>query len=128
MCAACATKDSELSCYDAALRQQVTYTNYSWTDPIPFEHCRRPVRFARPRGCESSSRPYQPRFSRRRRYFCCELCASRFANARRQRRSAEARQLKCVCCSKPLVAERADQQFCSSACRQRAYRQRRRAA
>jgi hypothetical protein len=63
--------------------------------------------------------------NRRRPDFCCDLCASREANrvARDIRREMRDNRT-CKQCRTNFESTRADASFCSSACRQRAYRER----
>lgn len=63
--------------------------------------------------------------------FCSQRCRSRFnhdrASTRRLEKRIEAGPVHCAECDEVMEARRSDSTFCSSACRQRAYRQRRRA-
>jgi hypothetical protein len=69
------------------------------------------------------------RFSRRHRY-CCEHCqfvdqsARLAAAARRHRAEARGPSRPCAECGEPFEAKRGDARYCSSACRQKAYRKR----
>ena len=52
---------------------------------------------------------------------CCDRCEQRIHRRNRRR----IKQPICTACGKPFEPKRSDASFCSSACRQRAYRQRR---
>jgi hypothetical protein len=57
--------------------------------------------------------------------FCCDRCAAQYWNEPRKQRRAEARaSLRCQECAEVIDAGRSDAKYCSSACRQRAYRAR----
>jgi hypothetical protein len=61
-----------------------------------------------------------------RRAFCSEVCAYRFHNRVRDERAAAARAGRsCEQCGETFDATRSDQRYCSPACKQRAYRERR---
>lgn len=71
-------------------------------------HCGRPVRL--------KPRKYQ------RRFWCSNRCSQRWYNAHRIPRYKP--RVICGCCGSDFKPARRDAAFCSSACRQRAYRQR----
>jgi hypothetical protein len=56
--------------------------------------------------------------------FCCDLCVSRWRNSLTKAARREANQKTCVWCDTPFQATRHDALWCSSACRQAAYRER----
>jgi hypothetical protein len=57
--------------------------------------------------------------------FCCERCKRRYFTKRAKEQRARARQdLRCEVCGEPFEAARSDAKYCSNACRQRAYRER----
>jgi hypothetical protein len=93
------------------------------------EQCVGPTARSRPaRPCEHCQRSvHQPNdFRSHRRTFCCELCerAARATAARQQR--SDARDTRpCEDCGEIFEPTRTDARFCSSPCRQRAYRKRR---
>jgi hypothetical protein len=60
-----------------------------------------------------------------RRTFCSDSCRQREASSRRAQARLRARQRACDGCGVTFVGTRADAHYCSSACRQRAYRLRR---
>jgi hypothetical protein len=63
--------------------------------------------------------------NRRRPDFCCDLCASREANrVAKDIRSRTRENKTCKQCQAKFDGTRADANFCSAACRQRAYRER----
>jgi hypothetical protein len=85
-------------------------------DPQPCKHCGRPV--------------HQEYGGRDRRFtFCCEMCAkavhSAIASTAAKEHRAEARSPRpCEACGETFEPARADARFCSSVCKQRAYRRR----
>ena len=89
---------------------------WGWWPPSPCLHCGRPIIASRNR------RP--PKL------FCCSAkCDAAVLNAaaRRERRSRRTER-SCNGCRKPFEPKRADATYCSPACRQLAYRQRRKLA
>src|SRR5262245_46376784 len=85
---------------------------HSYWDPLPCGGCGRPVHnitFQPPPSC----------------CFCCQRCApaARAARARERRRLARCDR-SCERCGETFEPKRADAKFCSSACRQAAYRHR----
>ena len=61
----------------------------------------------------------------KRRVFCCERCQWSYYNARQVASRAKDRAgAECVVCGQPFEPARAGALYCSDACRQRAYRQR----
>lgn len=106
-----------VSCSDCVIIQR---------NPEPCDSCGRPT-------WDERSHPVVPVFdeiigSYRRRRFCCERCQNGFYRRRRRRRIAEKRRAdgskQCQECHDTLDGQRADARYCSSACRQRAYRSR----
>jgi hypothetical protein len=67
-------------------------------------------------------------YARRRYLFCSQACRAQHSNRLVSERGAWRREKVCVVCSKEFTAKRADTKTCSSACRQKAYRQRKKAA
>lgn len=57
-----------------------------------------------------------------RRLYCCEKCGDRYRQARRRRPKALPQLVRCESCGREFEPSRADGRYCSSACRQRAYR------
>jgi hypothetical protein len=55
---------------------------------------------------------------------CSERCAWTARNRRRATVAAILRRRRCLACNEAFAAPRSDARYCSSACRQRAYRQR----
>lgn len=106
-----------------------------WYRPTPCEWCGRAVAFLVP---HTAVRQLVPGYWRpeaqgavlaaephHRRVFCSAYCRSREASGRRVAARALARQGRpCQGCSQPFTASRTDGRYCSSACRQRAYRRR----
>jgi hypothetical protein len=96
-----------------------------WTVAPVCERCRSKWREYRdPRPCENCGRNVHQQNNLRshRRTFCCEDCKKVVSIAAARRRRADARGARrCETFEPP----RADGRFCSSACRQRAYRRRR---
>jgi hypothetical protein len=59
------------------------------------------------------------------RTYCCDRCQYAFYRKRRRQRSLEEREERhCSVCDKVLTDQRGDAVYCSSSCRQRAYRRR----
>lgn len=116
MCGKCAAEDSTyvVTNFDGRL---LTVVLYKWSHPTACPCCGRLVCFARAK----RARPLPEKHRR----FCCDLCAIRAANARRRLIRRECRLTRCHCCKKWFTGARDDAKFCSAACRQRAYRQRR---
>ncbi len=63
-------------------------------------------------------------FSDVRRRYCGAVCAARGATARARERRATRRERICRRCHEPFTGRRRDASYCSSACRQAAYRHR----
>jgi hypothetical protein len=92
------------------------------------------------RDCEGCGRPtvdrsrhrwvYDPGIGPNRRTFCSRRCKDAHYRHRRQHRLAEERAQagphRCADCDEIMDGQRSDARYCSSACRQRAYRARRR--
>jgi hypothetical protein len=82
--------------------------------------------------CSTCERPivYKPtrRGSVARRVFCSYRCQYTFHNRRRSERDQGLREKVCEVCSKEFTATRAHAKTCSPACKQRAYREREKAA
>jgi hypothetical protein len=81
--------------------------------------CRRTVNH-RQRNAPWRQRPDRPLSA-----YCSERCRWGAANRRRRDTTAAQRQRTCATCGQPFTPPRADGRYCSHACRQRAYRQRR---
>jgi hypothetical protein len=81
------------------------------------------------RPCGYCARPvgwYDDQARRRRTlYYCCNRCRGRAYNQLQKARRSAARHLTCATCKTTFTPARADGRYCSPACRQRAYRQRR---
>ena len=58
------------------------------------------------------------------RTFCSDTCGRAYHNQLRKEKRAEGRQKVCKICGKDFTAAREDTKTCSPACRQKAYRQR----
>jgi hypothetical protein len=86
-------------------------------DERPCSTCERPVVF------KMTRRDYQGRP-----VFCCYRCEYTYQNHKRSERDQHLRQKVCEVCSKEFTATRAHTKTCSAACKQRAYRERRKAA
>jgi hypothetical protein len=81
-----------------------------------------------PHTCDTCGRAVvvEVRGSRSRRHvFCCERCASRWHNEQRNQRARQARERTCPICGRAFVGSRRDASTCSPACRQKAFRLRR---
>jgi hypothetical protein len=77
--------------------------------------------------CETCGRPVvQGWHATRTHTFCCERCARHAGNLRQAERTAVDLHRICPCCGGAFEARRRDTRWCSSFCRERAYRQRRR--
>lgn len=75
--------------------------------------------------CEVCFRPYYRRSQRAQHWFCCDSCEWRYRNQLAKRRHGPAESRTCEQCGHSFHA-RADSRHCSPACRQKAYRQRKR--
>ena len=64
----------------------------------------------------------------RRHVFCCERCRWTYYNTARNERAAQAREKACEVCGESFTATRTDARTCSPACKQKAYRQRKKEA
>jgi len=84
-------------------------------------------RYRNPKPCEGCQRSvYREQGNRdHRRCFCCDACRKRVAvvDAREKRRRTRSTQ-QCATCGEMFEPPRTDAKFCSSPCRQRAYRTR----
>jgi hypothetical protein len=63
-----------------------------------------------------------------RRTFCSDRCKEAYREELREEKKAEARKKVCEVCGEEFIATRRDQKTCSDACRQKAYRRRRKEA
>jgi hypothetical protein len=79
---------------------------------MPCATCQRPVRHER-------TTRWQPRV------YCCYRCEYTYHNRRRSERDEHLRQKVCEVCAEGFTATRAHAKTCSPACKQKAYRQRR---
>jgi hypothetical protein len=61
-------------------------------------------------------------------FFCCERCEYAHYTRQRAKRRVAAREKVCEVCSKGFTASRKDAKTCSPACKQKAYREREKAA
>ena len=116
------------------IAQYVSYSRMGhsqrWQTPI-CKRCRptpsygRHGRWCAPQPCESCGRPvhYRPSY-RRRHVLCSSRCAWLAASKRRSATTGAARHKACAVCGTVFDPPRADARYCSPACRQRAYRQR----
>jgi hypothetical protein len=98
------------------------YGDVWWDEDLLSYYLKRP--------CETCERPvYKSRDNVRRQYVvCCESCRSACYNrVRRERRAARFRSKVCEVCGKPFTATRSDTKTCTAACKQKAYRQRKKA-
>jgi len=85
------------------------------------------IRFHPPRPCEGCGRPVHQElnFRSHRRTFCCRNCECAVrTTAARQARSEARGTRPCKGCGETFEPTRTDAHFCSSRCRQRAYRRR----
>lgn len=85
-----------------------------------------------PKPCQTCSRPVLNQVTRRRRRhtFCSDACEKEYHAARQANRRREAAMLEkeCATCSAAFTAARSDARYCSDACRQKAYRMRKKRA
>jgi predicted nucleic acid-binding Zn ribbon protein len=95
------------------LEHRPDYWVDKWGDP-----------YAVQRSCESCSRPIF-KGGRGWHFFCCEQCEVTYYNHQRRRPKEQKR---CEVCSDTFTATRSDQKTCSGACRQKAYRRRKKAS
>jgi hypothetical protein len=85
--------------------------------------------FEDPKPCEACGRIVhnEPTMRDRVVTFCCSQCAKSAYVTRTRKLRADARPRSetssCILCHKPFEPKRSDAQFCSNACRQKAYRQ-----
>ncbi len=80
-----------------------------------------------PEACDGCGRPvhYEWSLRHRRRAQCCDACGKRAQNRAERAARAEARGTRrCPTCAETFEPARADAKFCSSPCRQKAYRRR----
>jgi predicted nucleic acid-binding Zn ribbon protein len=96
-------------------RYVMRYTRHEHTHEWPCASCGRAVVFV-----DSRKEP------NRKRVFCSMLCKEQYDQSRRTR--VGPRQRTCEVCGKEFTAARLDAKTCSSACRQKAYRERLRAS
>ncbi len=89
-------------------------------------HMVSPWAFTAPSSCEACGRPVVSRERRNRLYiYCSERCARRLYNRHRSEKRARARRSTCCsACGEQMSPSRSDARYCSNACRQRAYRER----
>lgn len=80
-----------------------------WGKRTHCAHCERPVTL------------FNVKVLRRLRVYCCRQCRWRYGNARRRKGTSHR---DCETCSDSFVAKRNGARYCSSKCRQKAYRQR----
>lgn len=104
------------ACADCA-KDHIDSYSYGFYAPEPCEQCGRPV-------IQDITR------HRRKHTLCSEYCqivfhvAASNARAKRARRKARGDTRECVVCSEVFEPARADSRYCSSPCRQKAYRRR----
>jgi hypothetical protein len=132
-CSQCASCGRALSAGAPIWRQDLSlgpgiFGRWRYTvAPVCEQCCSEYTDFRLPCPCEGCGRPVHQQADARFRYhlFCCEKCeqAAR-ATAARQRRSDARGTRSCETCGETFEPTRADSRFCSSACRQRAYRNR----
>ncbi|MDX1568420.1 MAG: hypothetical protein R3223_11510 [Longimicrobiales bacterium] len=83
-----------------------------------------------PKPCQTCGRPVLNQVTRRMRHhtFCSDACEEDYHAARQaaERREARDREKECKACADEFTASRKDAKFCSDACRQKAYRRRKR--
>ncbi len=108
VCADCAPGD--------ITERKTTYGDHAYNVHVdePCGSCGRPVVLKTTYGL----------YNRRRRFFCCERCQWTYYNTARNERAARAREKVCEVCGESFTAARADARTCSPACKQKAYRQR----
>jgi hypothetical protein len=75
--------------------------------------------------CRGCGRPLYQLQGSFRRLECSHRCRTVAYNRRRRAAAAAKREVLCVTCGQPFTPPRASSRYCSNACRQRAYRQRR---
>ena len=94
----------------------------SWGPRVPIHQ----YEYGRARPCEGCGRPvaWETRIKPRRRNICSDHCGWTVANRRRSARSAVLRRKVCATCGVGFTGGRRDAVTCSSACRQKSYRQR----
>lgn len=89
------------------------YVKEDWREPLPCVHCGRPVRI--------------PTRYQRRPIICGKECRAAVANARARARLRRVLPPRvCAKCGHAFTPRRTDTRFCSLACKQSAYRRRRR--
>ena len=132
-CAQCAKCGAGLAADAPVWRQAMSlgrtlFGGWSYTVAPVCERCRSDYRdYRRPLPCEGCGRSVHQEYSRRshRRTFCCKACEKAVrATAARQRRSDARATRQCEACGETFDPPRTDARFCSSPCRQRAYRRR----
>jgi hypothetical protein len=97
-------------CESCAKQQLPANGWHSFYPPKPCGYCERKIAVS----CGASAR--------RRPDFCCDLCASREVSRVSKDIRKRMRKKRCQQCEKDFEGTRADARFCSSACRQQAYR------
>ncbi len=96
----------------AKCASEVYFSHKRWRDPVPCSNCAYPVK------TDTSREPTQS-------VTCGPECQRLAYNARaRQRREWRRTALTCETCGDQFRPKRTDARYCSSACRQKAYRRR----
>jgi hypothetical protein len=126
------SKRTGLLCWKCGHEFEATETRHLYMDwnrvRLACLTCAPERRYQSPVGaCETCGRPLQTGRGILRRYrLCSTRCASSFhARARRLRIAAEREPRTCLTCGERFDHGRSDIRYCSSTCRQRAYRERR---
>lgn len=109
--------DVHVACEDCATLPVNVYRDLvprlsGFDAPGPCEGCGRTVRLYRPGRGEAAARA------------CSKECLKVHHRAVRREAASKPQKRPCAVCEKPFTPPRSDGQYCSSACRQRAYRQR----
>ena len=104
------------------------FISYCWATPPVCESCKpKWSGWLTPEACDGCGRPvhYEWSLRHRRRALCCNACGKRAQNRAERAARAEARGTRrCPTCAETFEPARADAKFCSSPCRQKAYRRR----
>jgi hypothetical protein len=132
-CVHCAMCGCTLSAESPIWRQPLYlgpgfFGGHSYTVAPVCERCRADRReFRGAKSCENCARPVHQElnFRSHRRTFCCRTCEATVRIAEQKQQRSDARGTRqCETCGETFEPTRADARFCSSPCRQRAYRRR----
>jgi hypothetical protein len=110
LCTSCALKEHEYRSVEGRLLSTPIFYDQRWQPPEPCRHCGRPVFL--------NNRRKKPRH-----IVCGMECrnAVYYASAHRMPKSSTQ---GCLFCGNQFSTRRSDARYCSSACRQKSYRQR----